>query len=96
MFLNKDQIDKIKVYFSDKPVGSLYLFGSYAAGTANENSDIDLAFSLKEGMRISYFGLAKYLIDLEQMLNKKIDLVENKSMYPRVKENFEKQKKLIF
>ena len=75
---------------------TLYLFGSYATGKANEKSDIDLAFSLKDGTRISYFGLAKYLVDLEKMLDKKIDLVENELLYPRIRNIFELEKKLIF
>ncbi len=61
-----------------------------------KKSDIDLAFSLKDGTRISYFGLAKYLVDLEKMLDKKIDLVENELLYPRIRNIFELEKKLIF
>ena len=96
MYLSKNQIEIIKNYFADKPVKSLYLFGSYATGNADEKSDIDLAFSLKDGTRISYFSLAKYLVDLETMLNKKVDLVENELLYPRIRNIFEKEKKLIF
>lgn len=29
-------------YFKDKPVKRVYLFGSYARGDADENSDVDL------------------------------------------------------
>lgn len=96
MYLSNEQIEIIKDYFTDKPVKTLYLFGSYATGKANEKSDIDLAFSLKDGTRISYFGLAKYLVDLEKMLDKKIDLVENELLYPRIRNIFELEKKLIF
>ena len=96
MHLSKEQIDIIKNYFADKPVKSIYLFGSYATGNANDKSDIDLAFSLKEGTRISYFGLAKYLVDLEKMLHKKVDLVENELLYPRIRNIFDQEKKLIF
>lgn len=96
MYLSNEQIEIIKDYFTDKPVKTLYLFGSYATGKANEKSDIDLAFSLKDGTRISYFGLAKYLVDLEKMLDKKIDLVENELLYPRIRNIFEMEKKLIF
>lgn len=95
MYLSNSQIDIIKNYFSDKPVNKLYLFGSYARGDANENSDIDLVFSLHKGTRISYFGLAKYLIDLEKKLNKKVDLVEEELMYPRIWRSFDLEKKVI-
>jgi predicted nucleotidyltransferase len=37
------QIQKVVAdYFKDKPVKKVYLFGSYARGEANENSDVDL------------------------------------------------------
>lgn len=96
MYLSNEQIKIIQHFFQDTPVKKLYLFGSYARGDANEKSDIDLAFSLKEGTRISYFGLAKYLVGLEEKLNKKIDLVEEVLIYPRIKNIFEKEKKKIF
>lgn len=95
MYLSNYQIDIIKNYFSDKPVNKLYLFGSYARGDAHENSDIDLVFSMHKGTRISYFGLAQYLIDLETKLNKKIDLVEEELLYPRIKTVFDREKKII-
>lgn len=93
IYLSNYQIDIIKNYFSDKPVDKLYLFGSYARGDADENSDIDLVFSLHKGTRISYFGLAQYLIDLEQRLHKKVDLVEEELLYPRIKTIFDHEKK---
>jgi len=37
--------DTVTDYFKDKPVKSVYLFGSYARGDAEENSDIDILFS---------------------------------------------------
>ena len=95
MYLTTHQIEIIKNYFSDKPVNKLYLFGSYARGDADENSDIDLAFSLHKDTRISYFGLAKYLVELEKKLNKKVDLVEEELLYPRIKNIFDREKKAI-
>lgn len=95
MYLSNQQIEIIKNYFSDKPVNKLYLFGSYARGDADENSDIDLVFSLHKDTRISYFGLAKYLVDLEKKLNRKVDLVEEELLYPRIKSIFDREKKTI-
>ena len=77
--------DAVSDYFKDKPVKSVYLFGSYARGEAKEGSDIDLLFSLKEDTRISYYGLAGYLLDLEKKLSNKVDLVEEEMVYPRLK-----------
>lgn len=88
--------DTVASYFKDKPVKKVYLFGSYARGEAKESSDVDILFSLKENTRISYFGLAQYLIDLENIFLKKVDLVEEETLYPRIKKEIEANKILLY
>lgn len=88
--------DTVTDYFKDKPVKTVYLFGSYASGEAKEESDIDLLFTLVENTRISYFGLAQFLIDLEKKLNKKVDFVEENTVYPRIKSNIEANRVLLY
>lgn len=53
---------------------AVYVFGSYARGEANENSDIDLLVDdTGSGMRgLAYGGLYS---DLEDVLEKSIDMV---------------------
>lgn len=82
----------VQEYFKDKPVERVYLFGSYARGEADENSDIDLLFTLKKKCRIGYFGLATYVVDLENILHKKVDLVDADFMYPTIKKEVAKEK----
>ena len=88
--------DIVTDYFKDKPVKSVYLFGSYARGDAKENSDVDILFSLKKDTRISYFGLAQYLVDLEEKFSNKVDLVEEELIYPRLKKYIDADKILMF
>ena len=88
--------DTVTDYFKDKPVKKVYLFGSYARGEAKENSDVDILFSLHENTRISYFGLAQYLIDLEKIFSRKVDLVEEETLYPSVKKMVEANKILLY
>lgn len=97
MILTKEHIKKtVQDYFKDKPVKKVYLFGSYARGDANENSDVDLVFSLVDNTRITYFGLARYLVDLQNRFSKNVDLVEEEFVYPEIKEQIEKEKFLLF
>ena len=96
MILTKEHIKRIvQDYFKDKPVKRVHLFGSYARGDANENSDVDLVFSLVDNTRISYFGLARYLVDLQNRFSKNVDLVEDDFVYPEIKEQIEKEKILL-
>lgn len=72
--LTREKIAEIcRAVFSDYNVQTCYLFGSYAKGTANENSDVDLlVFSKEKGIR--FFQLAE---DLREKLGKKIDLLNS-------------------
>lgn len=57
----------------------IYLFGSYARGDADENSDIDLRI---DRGTIRGWALGGLLVDLEDSLNKKVDLLTTGSLSP--------------
>ena len=69
-------------------VSRAYIFGSYARGEANENSDIDLR--IDSGKIKSMFVLGALYEDLTEALNKPIDLVTTKSLEHQV--NIERTK----
>ena len=54
---------------------AVYLFGSYARGTADEDSDIDLLVDTTGTALTSLFSLGGLYCDLEEALEKKIDLI---------------------
>ena len=94
--LTTEQIKQtVSEYFKDKPVKKVYLFGSYARGEANEESDVDLSFVLNDNAQITYITLAGYLLDLEARLKRNIDLVEDKLIYEALRPYVEKSKILI-
>lgn len=55
------------------------LFGSYAEGTANEKSDIDLLVEF-QAEAVSLFLLSQLKDELEQCLEKPIDLIHGPLM----------------
>ena len=55
----------------------IYLFGSYAKGTATEASDIDLRIDRGNVRGLAMGGL---LIDLEDSFGKKVDLISTKCL----------------
>ena len=65
----KKQIEKV---LKEKNVSKAAIFGSYARGDADENSDIDL---LVEPARKSLFELAGIKIELEKALKKEVDVL---------------------
>lgn len=79
-----------------------WVFGSYARGDANENSDIDLRI---EGGRIrGMFGLGRLYDELTQALSKSVDLVTteglnhkaNRERTKEFRENILEDEKLIY
>jgi predicted nucleotidyltransferase len=58
--------------FANYHVHYCYLFGSYAKGTAREDSDIDLVISLAE-FGLQFFALVE---DLSRALRKKVDVLD--------------------
>ena len=55
------------------------VFGSVANGTADENSDIDFLVDLEEGR--SLFDLGGMLMDLQDLLQHKVDIVTEKALH---------------
>ena len=60
------------------------VFGSVARGEAHPESDVDFLVDL-EGNR-SLLDLAKLLVELEQLLNRKVDVVTETGLRPRSRE----------
>ncbi len=59
---------------------AVYLFGSYARGSATESSDIDLLIDTSGTALRSLFSLGALYCDLEKALNKPIDLITVSSL----------------
>ena len=72
-----DSGDDIKKY-GVKKIG---LFGSYLNGKQKSESDIDILVELDENTFDNYFGLWEFL---ENLFDKKIDLVIEKSLKPEL------------
>lgn len=69
-------------------VKQIGLFGSYVNGTAHATSDIDLLVELERSTFQDYMGLVLFLEDL---FEKKVDLVTAKSVKPQLKPYIEKE-----
>lgn len=59
---------------------AVYVFGSYATGTANGNSDVDLVVDTEGTDLTSLLRLGALYCDLEEALGKSIDLITENSL----------------
>lgn len=95
MKLNDAKINAIKDFFSKQPVLKAYLFGSYSRGEQNDESDIDLLVELDYSQPIG-LEFIQMQIDLQNLLNQKVDLVSARGLSKYIRPIIEKEKQLIY
>lgn len=65
------------------------LFGSVAAGSADEQSDVDFLVELEKGRTL--FDLGGLLSDLKDLLGRDVDVVTEAGLRPRIREKVLRQ-----
>lgn len=78
----ESNIEKVREVCMGRPIAELYLFGSAASGTFNDDSDMDFAVVFKESLDPleqgdAFLGL---LDDLQKLFNRPIDLISYSSL----------------
>lgn len=86
----------ISEYFKTQPVEKAWLFGSYSRGEETPNSDVDILVQYDRSHRIGLLKIAGMIVDLENLLNRPVDLVEEKGLLPYARESVNRDKKLFY
>ncbi|WP_347707785.1 nucleotidyltransferase domain-containing protein [Eubacterium sp. 1001713B170207_170306_E7] len=76
-------------------VRKIYLFGSYARGEAEQNSDIDLKVDNGDHP-IGLFALSGLRLEIREQLGKPVDLVTQGGLYENVKKEIAKEEILLY
>ncbi|HAN18768.1 MAG TPA: nucleotidyltransferase [Bacteroidales bacterium] len=71
------------VLYRDYNVKEIGLFGSYSDNEQNEDSDIDILVEFEKPIGWKFFTLEKYL---EDIFNRKVDLVTRKALKKQLKD----------
>lgn len=95
MRLTEQEISLIQGYFRQQPVLRVFLFGSYARGEANAESDVDLLVELDstQPIGIRFFG---WPVELSEVLGKRVDLGSADTLLPFYQPFIEADKILIY
>ena len=93
--MDTNTIDIIKNYFKSQPVEKAWLFGSFARGEEHSDSDIDIMVVFVDGAKIG-FRFAGMVCELEDLLQRNVDLVVEGSLLPFAAASAEHDKKLIY
>ena len=73
----------IKKYLSQYPISKIGVFGSFARNEHNPDSDIDILVTYDEPVNL--FTLARMHRELSELLERKVDIVSEKYLHPRMK-----------
>lgn len=93
----KDRIiPAIQGYFATLPITKAWLFGSYARGEESVESDVDILVLFDKGAKISLLKYASIVCKLEEILNHKVDMVEEGSVLAFAQESVSKDRVLIY
>ncbi len=86
---------KIKPILKRNNVKRAAIFGSVARGKEKKNSDIDILIEYKNEDKslLDFVGLK---LELEDKLNKKVDLTEYSTIRPRIKDRILKEQVHIY
>jgi len=76
--------DQTNSILSSYGVKKAAVFGSYARNTQTDESDIDILVEL--GKKMSLLDFVGLKLELEDKLNKKVDLVQYKTLKPSIKD----------
>lgn len=95
MVLSQHDIELIKKVLADKPVKRAFLFGSFTRDQADHASDVDILVELDYSKHIG-IGFIKIKNQLEELLNRKVDLVSNNAVSRHILPFIMKDKQLIY
>ena len=82
-------------YFKTQPIQRAWIFGSFARGEETPLSDVDLLVQYEED-GISLLKHAAMICELEKLLDRPVDIVEDGTLRPRVRESVNQDRKLIY
>ena len=93
----KEMIPKIRHFFIGQPVKRAWLFGSCSRGEESSESDVDILVEYdREHARISLMTISGIMIGLEDVIKRKVDLVEEDRLLPFASETANTDKFLIY
>lgn len=93
--MNQAIEETIRNYFKTKPVQKAWVFGSFARGEERPNSDVDILIQFIPGTRMG-LAFCGMICDLEEALNRPVDLVREGCLKPFAIESVEHDKVLVY
>ncbi len=92
--MNQEQLEAVREICRQNGITYLGLFGSFARGDHNAQSDVDLLAKYREPLSLLEKG--RVINSFQRVLNREVDLVSAKHLKPRIRPHVEKDLKTIY
>ena len=89
-------VHTIQDYFRKEPIEKAWLFGSFSRMEDRPDSDIDILVDLDRSAPVGLLKYAGMVNELESLLGRKVDLVEERSVKPFTLDNINRDKVLVY
>lgn len=93
--MNQIVTDTIRNYLKTKPVNKAWIFGSFARGEERPDSDVDILIEFNPGVRMG-LAFCGMICDLEDALNRPVDLVRVGCLKPFAQNSVDRDKVLVY
>ena len=87
---------QIADYLKTQPVKKAWLFGAFARGEETPESDVDVLVEFDRSQPIGLFRYAQMHLDMEDLLGRKVDLVEDGMLRPAAALTANRDKRIIY
>ena len=89
-------INKMQSFFPAYPIEKAWVFGSYARGEETRKSDIDIMVRFDRNATVTLIDYARIMNNMSNYLHKKVDLVQEGTLYKFAQESVEQDKILVY
>lgn len=72
----------VQKYLSNTAITKAWVFGFFSRGEETEQSDLDLLVEYDHSSQLSLLNVIRYKLDLEELIGRDVDLVENGYLLP--------------
>ena len=91
-----NMIPRMQRIFAAQPVNRAYLFGSFSRGEEKPDSDVDIMVDLDKSKPIGLFQYVTMKLELQDLLQREVDLVERNELLPFAQKSANRDKLLIY
>lgn len=93
----QEMIPKIQNFCVSQPIIKAWLFRSCSRGEESQDSDVDILVEYdRQNTRISLMKIAGMMLGLEDLLHRKVDMVEASRLLPFAQESVNHDKFLVY